>query len=164
MKILKRITLGSVNGVRGGFKNVTEKFRAATIYGVAHGSELKQKEDFADSYKFTGEFKAINKDGVPCVGTTAYVPSPIQEQLHIALQEGGQPVEFGINVFVIPDDDAVKGYILECEALTEYKTSTAIQGIEQRLAEKLPALEAPAKEPAPAPKDVAKVAAKGRRK
>lgn len=135
MKLLRKISVGAVNGVRGGFKNVTTRARVMTIVGIAHSYKEKTSENMATSYAFNGEFRAINVDGVECAAPVAYLVEPAQGLLRAQLDGlGGEgSVEFGFHIFVCPDETAIKGYVFEIEPLMEAKPSTALENLSARV-------------------------------
>jgi len=138
MKLLRKISVGTINGVRGGFKNVGKKVRVMTIAGIAHGYKEKVSETMGVSYAFNGEFRAINLDGEECAAAVAYVPEPVQGMLRAQIdslrKDGAAAVEFGFHVYVVPDEDAIKGYVFEVEPLIEAKPSTALENLTARIA------------------------------
>ena len=99
MKICKKITIGIINGVRGGFKAMAlfglrpdpnnkdvvlgdrDRVTVMTIIGLAQSYTKKVDEKMGVSYGFTGEFQAINKDGEKCIGPVCYLPEPAQYML-----------------------------------------------------------------------------------
>ena len=140
MKICKRITIGAINSVRKGFKDVKSRRKVARILGIAREATLKVSENMKDSYRFDGEFKAINETGVEYVSAVCYLPEPAQGLLHAALQnergdaDRGNPVEFGFDFFVVPEPESVLGYVFETEALMDHKPSNALAELEARVA------------------------------
>ena len=135
MKICKRITIGAINGVRKGFKDVKSRRKVARILGIAREANLKVSETMKDSYCFVGEFKGINEAGEVYVSATCYLPEPAQGLLRAAVEgEKGNPVEFGFDFFVKPSPDAVLGYEFETEALMEHRPSNALAELEARVA------------------------------
>jgi len=166
MKLLRKISVGTINGVRGGFKNVDKKVRVMTIAGIAHGYKEKVSETMGVSYAFNGEFRAINLDGEECAAAVAYVPEPVQGMLRAQIdtlqKDGAAAVEFGFHVYVVPDEDAIKGYVFEVEPLTEAKPSTALESLTARIGF---SASAPAAEALPSPDKAADPApAKPKRK
>ena len=160
MKISKRITIASINGVRKGFKDVKTRRKVARIFGIARESVLKVSETMKNSYAFGGEFKAINEAGEEFIAAVCYMPEPAQGLLHNAVEGAkGSPVEFGFDFYIVPNESAVLGYEFETESLMEHRASSALAEIESRVAQ--PALthdkpKAEAAKPAPAPAKPAK--------
>lgn len=134
-KLLRKITVGVVNGIRGGFKGVTEKQRVLTVIGVAQGFKEKVSETMGVSYQFNGEFRAINKDGEESVAPVLYLPEPAQGLLHAALADedrmGG--VEFGFHFHIVPDASSVTGYVYECEPMVQPKPSEQVARLAQAI-------------------------------
>lgn len=135
MKLLKKISIGTVNNIRGGLKEVTGRVRVITIAGLANGYAEKTSETMGVSYAFKGEFRAINRDGEECASPVAYLPEPAQGLLKAQLDsvEAGTTVEFGFHFFAVEDATAIKGYYWECVPLMEARKSTALESLTARL-------------------------------
>lgn len=127
-KLVRKITIGTINGVRGGFKNVQGEFLAMSIIGEAQSFKEHTSETMGVSYAFNGEFRAKNREGVEYVGPVCFLPEPAQGMLHAALDQeervGG--IRFAFDFLVVEDDTAIKGYRFECEPLVEPKPSDAL--------------------------------------
>ncbi len=135
MKIAKKISIGKINGVRKGFKDVKSRRKVARILGIAREAILKVSENMKDSYCFVGEFRGINEAGEVYVAAECYMPEPAQGLLHAAVENsGGSPVEFGFDFYLVPSPDAVLGYEFETEALMEHRPSNALAELEARIA------------------------------
>lgn len=145
MKILKKITVGSINGVRGGFvarelfninsdgTSAKTRVTVMTVIGIADGFKEKTSENMGTSYGFTGQFKAINKDGVPCVGPVLYLPEPAQSLIKQSLEGGALSVDIGFVVDAIRNDTSIKGYDFELMPLEAPKSSSALEALEARM-------------------------------
>lgn len=151
MKILKKISIGSINSVRGGFnamalfglhpdpkdKNKTlaerERVTVMTVIGIVNSYAEKTSETMGVSFAFKGEFKAINKDGENCIAPMCYLPEPAQSLIKGAVDEGNTAIEIGFVVDAIRADDALKGYEFELKPLQEPKASSALDHLAQRL-------------------------------
>lgn len=145
MKILKKITVGSINGVRGGFvarelfninsDGTSDKTRVTlmTVIGIADGFKEKTSENMGTSYGFTGQFKAINKDGEHCVGPVLYLPEPAQSLIKQSLEGGALSVDIGFVVDAIRNDTSIKGYDFELKPLEAPKSSSALEALEARM-------------------------------
>jgi hypothetical protein len=136
MKIAKKISLGTINGVRGGFKDVKEKTRVATIAGTVMGYKEKTSETMGVSYAFSGDFVGINKDGEETRSPVCYLPEPAQGMLKAQVdqleREGiNAAVEFAFDFFAVPDETAIKGYIFETVPRLKAKPSNALAAIAQ---------------------------------
>lgn len=139
MKLLKKISAGSINGIRGGFRDIKGRERVMTLIGVAHDSKQHVNEkDGKVSWGFIGEFRAINRHGEEAVGPLAYIPEPMQSALQAQLKDSGASVEFGFHVFAVEDTTSVVGYVFECESLIEPKPSNAVAALASRLGVTLP--------------------------
>lgn len=114
VKILRKISIGGVNGIRGGFKNVEEgkPFLAMSVIGLATGYKEKTSETMGVSYAFSGEFRAVNQHGEEFMGPVCYLPEPAQGLLKSALDDADRmgSVEFGFDFEVIYNETAIKGY------------------------------------------------------
>lgn len=177
MKILKKISIGSINSVRGGFNamqlfgltpNPTdpngkpigkfERVTVMTVVGIVNGYAEKTSETMGVSYAFKGEFQAINKDGEKCVAPICYLPEPAQSLIKTAVDDGATAIEVGFVVDAVRSDDALKGYEFELKPLQEPKASSALDHLTQRLLggpttdTPAEASDEPAEAPAPASK------------
>jgi hypothetical protein len=135
MKLLKKITIGTVNSVRGGLKDIKGRVRVFTIAGIANGYKEKISETMGISYAFTGEFRAINQNGEEAAAPVAYLAEPAQSLLKAQLDdvERGTTVEFGFHFFAVEDPTAIKGYYFECVPLMEARKSTALESLTAKL-------------------------------
>lgn len=145
MKILKKITVGSINGVRGGFvarelfginqdgSCANTRVTLMTVIGIADGFKEKTSENMGTSYGFTGQFKAINKDGEHCVGPVLYLPEPAQSLIKQSLEGGALSVDIGFVVDAIRNDTSIKGYDFELKPLEAPKSSSALEALEARM-------------------------------
>ena len=135
--ITKKITIGGINGIRAGFKGIKELTLVARIYGTTSKFDAKESAQYGVSYKFSGEFRAINADGEEFASPVCYLVEPAQSMLVEALNAAeGKAVEFAFDFFVQPDEKSVTGYIYEIKPLLETKASAPLQS----MAEKLPQL------------------------
>jgi hypothetical protein len=150
MKLMKKITIGSINNVRGGFKAMTlfglrtdpnnkdalladrESVPVMTVIGIAHSYTEKTSEDMGTSYAFNGEFQAINKDGEKCMGPVLYLPEPAQGLAKSAL-DSASSIDIGFTFNALRSDDALKGYEFECIPLQEPAPSGALEALSARL-------------------------------
>jgi hypothetical protein len=102
MEILKKMSVGAMNGVTGGFKDITESKRVARILGIVRSIETKDT-NIGRSYKFTGEFRGINLNGEEFSSPVCYLPAPADSMLLEAFTASdGQQVGFGFDIFVVP--------------------------------------------------------------
>jgi len=151
MKMTKKITIGGINNVRGGFKEGVHfkaddsHIRIATIFGSAHAATAKNSETMGTSFAFTGEFKGINKEGEEFFAPVCYLPEPAQGMLAAALQSGAGNVEFAFDVILHPDATALLKYSLGVESLLEVKQSSALEKLSGLVAQRA----LPSPEPAP---------------
>lgn len=151
MQIAKKITIGTINGIRGGFAcNWTEgkpetqaAFLAGRIIGIARSVDAKQTT-YGEAARFTGEFRAINQDGEEIAAPTLYLPSPADGLLKSAIVEAdGGAVNFAFDIYVQPTpkkQPGDRGYEYVIKPLLETKPSDP-------LAELAKALPAPAIKP-----------------
>lgn len=148
MKLLKKISIGSINSVRGGLKNVTGRVLVAVIAGITGSYKEKTSETMKTSYAFNGEFRAVNKDGEECAAAVCFLPEPAQSLLKTQIDDlskvGGLNVEFGFRIFAVEDSTSIVGYIFEVEPLMEARASTAMADLAKRIGVALPDTAAPA--------------------
>ncbi len=135
MKIAKKITISSINKIRGGFKDVTKRERVATILGVARSGKTKISDTMGASTCFLGEFKGIDKNGEESVAPLCYLPEPMQSILLAQLQGAPETsgVEFAVDFIVVPDELAILGYTIDSESLIEYTQSDILKSLTSRL-------------------------------
>lgn len=141
MKLLRKITIGGINGSRGGLKDIAGRVRVMTLLGVAHSSKQHvNPQDGKVSWGFVGEFRAINRDGEECAAPMAYIPEPIQSALQQQIEAGAGAVELCFHVFAVEDKTSVVGYAFECESLIEPKPSNSVAALASRLGVGLPSV------------------------
>ena len=177
MQILRKASVSIVNGLgKGGFKNVTEKRLVMRAFGNATGFEIGTTT-FGDYTAFKGEFRAINEDGEESVSQKLFLVEPAEGLLKGALQANdGKPVQFGFDIFIVPDEGSERGYQYRVQNLLEIKASDPVAALANSLgafpvAPKQPALPgttdapalaapaAPVADPAPVAADPAPAAA-----
>ncbi len=131
MKIAKKITISSINNIRGGFKEVIKRERVATILGVVRSAKTKISDTMGASTCFLGEFKGTNKKGEESVAPLCYLPEPMQSILLSQLQDAPETsgVEFAVNFYVTPDDSAILKYTIDSESLIEYTQSDSLKSL-----------------------------------
>lgn len=142
-KLLRKLTIGTANGVRGGLKGVKGRVRVWTIIGIAHSFKEHTSETMGISFGFAGEFRSINVDGEESIGPVCFMPEPAQGLLMNALKDenriGG--IQFGFHFYAVEDETALKGYYFECEPMLEPKASNALAALAQEVGyEKAPEL------------------------
>jgi hypothetical protein len=127
-KLLRKLTIGSSNGVRGGLKGVKGRVRVLSIIGIAHSFKEHTSETMGTSYGFAGEFRGINVDGEESISPVCFMPEPAQGLLYAALADehriGG--IQFAFDFFAVEDETALKGYYFECETKLDPKPSNAL--------------------------------------
>jgi hypothetical protein len=133
MQILKKMSIGAINGVRKGFKDVKETRFVARIMGIAQSVQV---EDGAlGTYrKFTGEFKGINADGEEFVSAVCYLPAPVDSLLasHMASNDGAA-VNFAFDISIAPNDSPI-GYEYVVSTLLETKPSNPLAELMSKVA------------------------------
>lgn len=141
-KFLRKISVGTINGVRGGLRifkdediGTGRRERVMTIIGVAHSYKEHVSETMGISYGFAGEFRAINKDGVESIAPIAFLVEPAQSTLVSALKDekrvGG--VRFGFHFDAVEDETAIKGYRFECEPMLAPQASNELAELAQQI-------------------------------
>lgn len=145
MQIARKITVGTINGIRGGFVVAEGETRlVGRIYGMAGAVETKEST-YGPYQRFKGEFRAINEDGEEIGAPILMLPEPASGMLAAALatESGKSGVQFGFDIFVQstpkkqPGD---RGYQYVIKPLLETAPSDPLKA----LAASLPALPAPA--------------------
>lgn len=147
METTRKISIGSINGVRKGFKGIVARVRMARIAGIARVAKVEEND--AGTYtKFVGEFHAWNKDGEAVVAPVAYFPDAAQVLLSAALEsDAGSGVEFAFDFFAVPKTGGT-GYDWEVVPLIETRKSDPLGALLQQVQAPLPPLN-PAPEPQP---------------
>jgi hypothetical protein len=150
MKLLKKISIGSINGVRGGLK-LGEGFarvRVGTFAGITGSYKEKTSETMGTSFAFAGEFRAINQNGEEAAAPICFLPEPAQSLLKTQIDDlaenGGGNVEFGFHFWAVEDATAIKGYYFECEPLMEARPSNALAHLTKAIGMEMPTASAPA--------------------
>jgi hypothetical protein len=132
MEILRKMSVGAINGVNGGFKDVTETRHVARIMGIVRGVETKET-NIGRSYKFTGEFRGINEHGEEFSSPVCYLPNPADSMLVEAFTAAnGQQVGFAFDVFVTPKpkrNSVDLGYEYKIKPLLETKPSDPLAAL-----------------------------------
>lgn len=111
----RRITIASINKIRGGWEKPKERLFVGRFRGRASGAVAKTTQ-FGDYTMFTGSFIAWNKEGDEFIGANLIVPEPAQSIILSGLNGNkGEPVasvEFAFDMFMVPDDDPrnARGY------------------------------------------------------
>lgn len=150
--ILKKISIGQINGVRGGFKPMSlfglrpdpnnpdgpalgdrDRVTVMTVVGIVNSYSEKTSETMGVSYAFKGEFQAINKDGERSIAPVCFLPEPAQSLIKQAVDEGNTAIEIGFVVDAVRSDDSIKGYDFMLKPLQEPKASSALDHLTQRL-------------------------------
>lgn len=130
MEIAKKITVGGINGIRAGFKDIKGREFVARIAGLVSSVNPKTTT-FGVSYEFIGEFLATNMDGEMIAGPKCYLPSPADGLLVAAVDAaGGKSVEFGFDIFVqeVPKTKPSDiGYEYKIKPLIELKVSSPLE-------------------------------------
>ena len=145
--LAKKITLGSINGVRGGFKmgqffdEKTKGKLVMRIVGIARSADLKASENMGDSFKFNGEFKAWNAEGEQFISPVCYLPEPAQGMLHEAISSASEGVEFALDIFLSYNETAIKLYEFAVVPLVEVRQSTALESFASAVTDAVPLLE-----------------------
>jgi hypothetical protein len=139
-KFLKKITIGTINGVRGGLKDIHGRERVGTIIGVANSYKEHVSETMGISWGFKGEFRAINRDGEEAVSAVCYLPEPAQSLLYAALKDESRVsgVKFGFEVWAIEDETALKGYVFELVSMMDPQPSNELAALAQEIGYEAP--------------------------
>lgn len=125
MQIARKITIGGLNGVRKGFKGITEETFVARIVGIVQSSKVEEGQ-LGSYIKFTGEFQGTNMDGLVTMAPVCMLPEPAASMLHTAVNESEGSVKFGFDFFVVPDESVAIGYKYSITPLIETKPSNPL--------------------------------------
>lgn len=143
MEISRKITLGSINGLRGGFAAPKEKTFAGRIFGIVNSVSVEDSQ-YGQYNKFVGEFRAVNQDGVESAAPVMMLPEPASTMLADACADS-KSVKFGFDFYLQPDEKSKTGYTYATEPLFETKPSDLLAEMTQGLTPpKLPAPKQPA--------------------
>src|SRR5574337_1385958 len=137
MELARKLTLQSMNKVRGGFKNVDKPRFVGRIIGIAHNAEAKASA-LGNYWEFTGEFEGTNSEGEIVVSPVCMLPEPAASSLATMVGTGGA-VKFGFDFHVHPRSDVPIGYEIVTKPLLELKPSSLLADMKVTL----PALPAP---------------------
>lgn len=152
--IAKKISIGGINSVRGGFKAIKlfglrqdptnpdqnapllgdrDRVTVMTVVGLVNGYKEKTSETMDTSYAFSGEFQAINAAGDKFIAPVCYLPEPAQGLIKSAVDAGNNAIEIGFVVDAVRADDSLLGYDYALKPLIEPKASTALDHLAGRL-------------------------------
>ena len=141
MNVAKQITVGTLNGVRKGFKGVTEETHVARIYGIARAVEDGEHPQNGPWVRFLGDFKGVNQDGEVTIAPTCFLTSPADGILRAAVVAAeGRDVQFGFDFYVVPHDTAVLGYVYKVKPMMELVASDPMKALEASFGKDLPAI------------------------
>lgn len=163
MKLLKKLSVSSLNNFSKGalkelIKGATAPVFVARILGSVRKVEVGTTQ-FGEFIAFSGEFRGWDIEGEEAMGVKAFLPSPLDEMLAAQVRDvqstegnSNKSVEFGADLFVVPDDTEV-GYKYVIKPLLEAKASdpvaalaATVQPLQIAKTEALPALAAPSEE------------------
>lgn len=118
VSILKKISIGLINNVRKGFRKVTAPKLQGRIYGVARSAK-PEETDNGMAFKFTGDFRAINAEGVHFVAPVLFLVGEAQAVLAqaVAADKSGSGIEFAFDFITVPDAGTLLGYKWETPAI-----------------------------------------------
>jgi len=135
--IAKKISIGSLNGLRGGFKKesvTAEPMLAARIYGRADSFEAKDGGAMGVSFKFVGDFLGVNQYGEITSSPVCYLIAPADGMLVAALKNNeGKGVEFGFDFMVVKNDTAVLGYEYKVKPILETTAAEPLLAIQSKI-------------------------------
>lgn len=103
MQILKKITVGGINNVRGGFKPPEAITHVARLFGIVRSVETKES-NFGPYLKFKGDIRAVNEDGEESAAPVMMLPSPADGLLAEALanDKDKNGVQFAFDIYINP--------------------------------------------------------------
>lgn len=124
MTPIKKLSVASINSVRGGFKEVTATRFVGRILGIVRNVESKPT-NFGVATSFKGDFLAFNAEGKQFISPACYLPGPAEKFLIKALtakETEGKELTFAFDFFVAPTKKGNKldlGYEFQVTALSE---------------------------------------------
>lgn len=131
LQIARKITVAGINNVKGGFvlKDGEDNRHVARIVGLAQSAGVKETA-YGPSWRFVGEFRAINEDGEEIAAPVLYLPAPADEMLSSAVAanpSGG--VQFAFDIFMIRVEKKTpidRGYQFVVKTLMDSKPSNPV--------------------------------------
>lgn len=151
MAIIKKITVKNVCGETKKLLNgQKEKFAVMRVAGIIR-SMHPDDGDFGTYVKFRGSFSATNLlTGEEFKSANCLLPDIAADLLESAMnEEGVNGLEFGFDVFVVPDDSIAIGYQYAVDSLIETAENDPLMTLINSLPS-LPKIAAPKKETAKA--------------
>lgn len=160
MNLMKKMSVNGMNGLRGGFKGVTEQRHVGRIVGIAHEVDYKESQTMGISKRFTGEFRGINEHGEEFAAPVCYLPAPADGLLEAAVNAAeGKGVNFAFDFFVVPNATSILGYDWKVKPLLDTRPSDPLAALmgsippmlaaPKKAEETVAPTEAPAVTPAP---------------
>lgn len=132
MQLIKKITLGGINNVRGGFKTPQDGQFIARVIGV-----LREVETIETAYgaakRFRGEFRATNADGEEFASPVLFLPEPAQSILSEAIA-GNVSVQFAFDVSLKLNSNSPLGYEYSVKPLINSAPSDPLASIMAQIA------------------------------
>lgn len=126
MEIARKITLGTINGVRKGFKDIKSVTFLARVFGVANSASVEPTPSGGTETKFVGEFGAVNMERKAFGAPVVFLPAQAEIQLQgVLAAAGGKPVQFAFDIFATPNVSPV-GYSITTQALIDPKPMTVL--------------------------------------
>ena len=119
--LTRKITVASMNSIRGGWAKPSKKSFVARFAGKAAYCEEKQTQ-FGPYAQFGGYFIAWNAKGDRHESNHIILPEPAQGMVRAAIAtNNGNTIEFGVDVFIEPDSDPrnARGYRFTCATVFE---------------------------------------------
>lgn len=139
MEVIRKISLGTINGVRKGFKDVKSTLFVARIFGVVNSTAVEPTPSGGTQVKFVGEFGAVSMERKAFGAPVAFLPAQAETALHSAVVAAhGKPVKFAYDVYAAPDSSPV-GYSITVQALMDPVPMLTLNSIAESLPE-LPAV------------------------
>jgi len=141
MQALKKITIGTINGKRGGFqvKEGDPDRVIGRIFGRAD-SVVTKATNYGDYLRFTGSIKAINEEREEAFSSTLILPSPADTMLADALlndtEKMGVTFAFDIVLRAMPKkNETDRGYEFIVKPLMDTKSDDPLAQLQKKLAE-----------------------------
>jgi len=139
MQALKKITIGTINGKRGGFtvKEGDADRVVGRIFGRADSVAVKSS-NYGDYLRFNGMIKAINEDREESFSPVLILPSPADQLLAAALEKDEQKmgVQFAFDIVLraMPKKNPTdRGYEFIVKPLLETEANDPLKAMQAAL-------------------------------
>jgi len=106
----------------------------ARVFGEAQDVKTKTARS-GDPYSYlVGDFRAINGDKLGFEANKLFLPGGIFEQIEVTLKSAnGKPVQFGYDIFSVPDEKSSVGYRYSAKQLMKTEASNRLEELTKEL-------------------------------